>query len=50
MVPNIHPLPFDGTIFNDADGIILSDLRDEGENRFENILMEIGHCVGTNIA
>ena len=48
MVPNIHPLPFDETIFNNADVIILSDLRDEDDTRFESILMEIGHCVGTN--
>ena len=48
MVSNIHPLPFDEFVFNDADVIIFSDLRDEDDTRFENILMEIGQCVGTN--
>ena len=47
-MPNIHPLPFDESVFNDADVIIFSDLRDEDDTRFENILMEIGQCVGTN--
>jgi hypothetical protein len=47
-VPNIHPLPFDESVFNDADVIIFSDLRDEDDTRFETILMEIGQCVGMN--
>ena len=47
-VQSIHPLPFNETIFNNADVIILSDLCDEDEARFENIFMEIGNCVGTN--
>jgi len=47
-VQSIHPLPFDETVFNNADVIIFSDLRDEDGARFENILMEIGNCVGTN--
>jgi hypothetical protein len=41
-------LPFDEAIFNNADVIILSDLRDEDGARYENILMEIGNYVGTN--
>jgi hypothetical protein len=47
-VQNIHPLPFDESIFNNADVIILSDLRDKDGARFEDILMEIGNCVGTD--
>ena len=45
---NIHLLPFDESVFNDADVIIFSDLRDEDDTRFETILMEIGQCVGMN--
>ncbi|CAB5216099.1 unnamed protein product [Rhizophagus irregularis] len=44
-VQNIHPLPFDETVFNNADVIILNDLRDKGGARFETILIEIGNCV-----
>ncbi|POG79940.1 hypothetical protein GLOIN_2v1522313, partial [Rhizophagus irregularis DAOM 181602=DAOM 197198] len=36
MVQNIHPLPFDETVFSNAD---------DGA-RFETILIEIGNCVG----
>uniref|UniRef100_U9TDU4 Beta-Casp domain-containing protein n=1 Tax=Rhizophagus irregularis (strain DAOM 181602 / DAOM 197198 / MUCL 43194) TaxID=747089 RepID=U9TDU4_RHIID len=45
-VQNIHPLPFDETVLNNADVIILSDLRDKDGARFETILIEIGNCVG----
>ncbi|RIA97135.1 beta-lactamase-like protein [Glomus cerebriforme] len=48
-VQNIHPLPFDETVFNNADVIILSDLRDEDGVRFENTLMEIGNCVANTL-
>ena len=48
-MPNIHLLPFDESVFNDVDVmIIFSDLSDEDDTRFENILMEIGQCIGTN--
>ncbi|PKC55330.1 hypothetical protein RhiirA1_542565 [Rhizophagus irregularis] len=40
-VQNIHPLPFDETVLNNADVIILSDLRDKDGARFETILIEI---------
>ena len=43
-MPNIQSLPFDESVF-----IIFSDLRDDDDTRFENILMEIGQCVGTII-
>jgi hypothetical protein len=39
---------FDESVFNNADVIILSDLRDWDGARFEDILMEIENCVGTN--
>ncbi|PKY53940.1 hypothetical protein RhiirA4_547927 [Rhizophagus irregularis] len=45
-VQNIHPLPFDKTVLNNADVIILSDLRDKDGARFETIFIEIGNCVG----
>uniref|UniRef100_U9U517 Uncharacterized protein n=1 Tax=Rhizophagus irregularis (strain DAOM 181602 / DAOM 197198 / MUCL 43194) TaxID=747089 RepID=U9U517_RHIID len=36
---------FNETVFNNADVIILNDLRDKGGARFETILIEIGNCV-----
>ncbi|RGB23693.1 hypothetical protein C1646_748098 [Rhizophagus diaphanus] len=47
-VLNIHPLPFDKTVLNNADVIILSDLRDKDGARFETILIEIGNCIVKN--
>ncbi|PKK57913.1 hypothetical protein RhiirC2_858014 [Rhizophagus irregularis] len=35
---------FNKTVFNNADVIILNDLRDKGGARFETILIEIGNC------
>ncbi|GES98065.1 beta-lactamase-like protein [Rhizophagus clarus] len=43
-VQDIHPLPFDEPVFNYADVIVYSDLRDIDGARFENILMKIGTC------
>ncbi|CAB5378443.1 unnamed protein product [Rhizophagus irregularis] len=48
-VQNIHPLPFDETVLNNADVIILSDLRDKDGARFETILIEIGNCVANTL-
>ncbi|RIA89781.1 hypothetical protein C1645_824296 [Glomus cerebriforme] len=41
MVQNIHLLPFDEVVFNNANVIALGDLRDDDGAKFENILMEI---------
>ncbi|PKC06079.1 hypothetical protein RhiirA5_501642 [Rhizophagus irregularis] len=41
--------PFDETVLNNADVIILSDLRDKDGARFETILIEIGNCVANTL-
>ncbi|CAB4432544.1 unnamed protein product [Rhizophagus irregularis] len=48
-VQNIHPLPFDKTVLNNADVIIFSDLRDKDGARFETIFIEIGNCVANTL-